>query len=51
MRGVRVLTPTSHVFAFPPLARLFNWAEQAACDAPALRNFGGFLILMARKCR
>jgi SAM-dependent methyltransferase len=49
VRGVRIFTPTSRVFAFPPLGRLFSWAERAACDAPLLRNFGGFLILIARK--
>jgi SAM-dependent methyltransferase len=49
VRGVRVVTPSSHVFAFPPLGRLFAWAEHAACDAPLLRNLGGFLILVAQK--
>ena len=49
VRGVRVLTPTSRVFEFPPLGRLFSWAERVACDAPVLRNLGGFLILVARK--
>jgi SAM-dependent methyltransferase len=49
VRGVRVVTPSSHVFALPPLARLFTWAERLACDAPFLRNLGGFLILVARK--
>jgi SAM-dependent methyltransferase len=49
VRGVRVVTPTSRVFAFPPLGRLFTWAERAACDAPLLRRLGGFLILVARK--
>jgi len=49
VRGVRVVTPASHVFAWPPLGRLFAWAERAACDAPLLRNLGGFLILVARK--
>src|SRR3954452_6994864 len=34
VRGVRVLTPTSRVFALPGAARLFTWAEQAACDLP-----------------
>jgi SAM-dependent methyltransferase len=51
VRGVRVVTPTSHVFAWPPLERLFTWAERRSCDAPLLRNFGGFLILIARKVR
>ncbi|HXI54841.1 MAG: hypothetical protein QOI66_1001 [Myxococcales bacterium] len=49
VRGVRVVTPTSRVFDVPPLARLFSWAERAACDVPGLRNLGGFLILVARK--
>ena len=49
VRGVRVVTPVSHVFAWPTLGRLFAWAERAACDAPLLRNLGGFLILVARK--
>jgi SAM-dependent methyltransferase len=49
VRGVRVVTPSSHVFAVPPLAKLFTWAERAACDAPLLRNLGGFLILVAQK--
>jgi ubiquinone/menaquinone biosynthesis C-methylase UbiE len=49
VRGVRVLTPSSHVFAWPPLGKLFAWAERAACDAPVLRNFGGFLILAVQK--
>jgi len=49
VRGVRVLTPASHVFAWEPLGKLFSWAERAACDAPLFRNLGGFLILVARK--
>jgi hypothetical protein len=46
---VRVVTPTSKVFALAPLGRLFSWAERAACDAPLLRNLGGFLVHIARK--
>jgi ubiquinone/menaquinone biosynthesis C-methylase UbiE len=49
VRGVRILTPTSKVFALPAIGRLFGWAEQAACDLPLLRHLGGFLILVARK--
>jgi SAM-dependent methyltransferase len=49
VRGVRVVTPTSRVFRWAPLGRLFSWAEHAACDAPLLRHLGGFLILIARK--
>jgi len=47
--SVHVVTPSSHVFAYPPLGRLFSWAEHVACDAPLLRNLGGFLILVAQK--
>jgi ubiquinone/menaquinone biosynthesis C-methylase UbiE len=49
MRGVRVVTPTSHVFQVPGLASLFEQAERVACDLPGLRNLGGFLILVGRK--
>ncbi len=49
MRGVRVVTPTSHVFRVPLLATLFERAERLACDAPVLRNLGGFLIVVGRK--
>ena len=49
VRGVRVVTPASHVFAWEPLGKLFAWAERVACDAPLLRNLGGFLILVAQK--
>jgi len=49
VRGVRVVTPTSKVFAWEPLGRLFTWAEHAACDAPLLRHLGGFLVVIARK--
>jgi ubiquinone/menaquinone biosynthesis C-methylase UbiE len=49
MRGVRVLTPTSHVFRVPWVATLFEQAERLACDLPVLRNLGGFVIVIARK--
>jgi hypothetical protein len=49
MRGVRVVTPTSRVFNMPVLSGLFDKAERVACDLPFVRNFGGFLILVARK--
>ena len=49
MRGVRVVTPTSRVFDLPVISGLFDRAERVACDLPLLRNFGGFLILVARK--
>jgi ubiquinone/menaquinone biosynthesis C-methylase UbiE len=49
MRGVRVVTPSSHVFRVPGLAGVMERAERLACDLPVLRNFGGFLIVIGRK--
>ncbi len=49
MRGVRVVTPVSTVFKVPPMARLFRYLEWKAADAPVLRRFGGFLIVVVRK--
>jgi SAM-dependent methyltransferase len=49
VRGVRVVTPTSKVFAVQALGQLFSWVEHAVCDAPLLRHLGGFLIVIARK--
>jgi ubiquinone/menaquinone biosynthesis C-methylase UbiE len=49
VRGVRVLTPASHVFRVPVLAPFFARAERLACDLPGLRNLGGFLVVIARK--
>jgi ubiquinone/menaquinone biosynthesis C-methylase UbiE len=49
VRGVRVVTPFSHVFRVAPLGRAFRALERAACDAPLLRRLGGFLVLVVRK--
>ena len=49
LRGVRVVTPFSHVFRVPVLAGLFKTAERMACDLPGLRHLGGFIIIIARK--
>jgi ubiquinone/menaquinone biosynthesis C-methylase UbiE len=49
LRGVRVVTPVSTVFKVPPLGDLFRYLEWKACDAPVLRRFGGFLIVVVRK--
>jgi SAM-dependent methyltransferase len=49
VRGVRVVTPVSHVFRVAPLGRAFRALERAACDAPVLRRLGGFLVLVVRK--
>lgn len=49
VRGVRVVTPVSHVHRIPIVATLFDKAERVACDLPWLREWGGFLIVIARK--
>jgi SAM-dependent methyltransferase len=51
VRGVRVVTPTSKVFALAPLGQLFTRIERTACDLPLVRNLGGFLIVVAQKRR
>jgi ubiquinone/menaquinone biosynthesis C-methylase UbiE len=48
-RGVRVLTPTSKLWAIPGLGGLFERAERAVCDLPGASQLGGFMIVVARK--
>ena len=48
-RGVRIVTPVSHVHKVPVLGAAFRAAESALADAPWARNFGGFLIAVLRK--
>jgi ubiquinone/menaquinone biosynthesis C-methylase UbiE len=49
LRGVRVLTPISHVYRLPIVARAFEYLEWKAADAPLLRRLGGFLVVVAQK--
>ena len=49
VRGIRVVTPVSHVFRVPVVGRAFELLEWSACDAPLVRRFGGFLIVVAQK--
>jgi ubiquinone/menaquinone biosynthesis C-methylase UbiE len=49
IRGVRVFTPTSKVWAIPGLGGIFEHAERLACDLPGLRRLGGFMILVCQK--
>ncbi|MCP4446676.1 MAG: class I SAM-dependent methyltransferase [Myxococcales bacterium] len=48
-RGVRIVTPVSHVHKVPVLGAAFRAAECALADASWARNFGGFLIAILRK--
>lgn len=49
MRGVRIVTPVSHVHRVPGLGGLFRRAEQRLADLPGVRALGGFLILVAQR--
>ncbi len=49
VRGVRVVTPVSHVHRVPGLARAFEFLEWRAADAPLLKHFGGFMVVVAEK--
>jgi len=49
LAGVRIFTPAASVFRFPSLGALVSRAEHTLCEAPILRKFGGFIILVARK--
>lgn len=49
IRGVRVVTPVSHLHRVPGLRTLVGAAERAASDAPGARRLGGFLIAILRK--
>ncbi len=49
VRGVRVVTPFSHVHKVPLLGRAFAAAEMRAQGAPLLRRLGGFMVVVAQK--
>jgi ubiquinone/menaquinone biosynthesis C-methylase UbiE len=49
LRGVRVITPVSHIHRIPGVRALARAAEHVLADAPGFRRFGGFLIAVARK--
>lgn len=49
IRGVRIFTPAAPVHDLPLVGPLLRGAERAAADAPLLRRFGGFTIVVARK--
>lgn len=49
IRGVRVVTPTSKLWAVPGLGAVCERLERLTCDLPLLRRLGGFMIVIARK--
>jgi SAM-dependent methyltransferase len=49
MRGVRIVTPVSHVHRLPGLGGLMRRAEERLADLPGARALGGFLIVVAQR--
>jgi ubiquinone/menaquinone biosynthesis C-methylase UbiE len=49
VRGVRVVTPVSHVHRVPLVSRAFALLEHGASSAPILRRLGGFMVVVAQK--
>ena len=49
VRGIRILTPVSHMHRLPLIGPALRFAEAKAADAPGLRRLGGFLVVVARK--
>ncbi|MCB9556178.1 MAG: class I SAM-dependent methyltransferase [Deltaproteobacteria bacterium] len=49
VHGVRVFTPVASIHKVPVLRDMFAAAERIARDAPLLRQYGGFMVVVARK--
>ena len=49
VRGIRIVTPVAHIHRIPALGHLVRAAEHRLADVPVVRNFGGFLVAVARK--
>jgi ubiquinone/menaquinone biosynthesis C-methylase UbiE len=49
VRGIRIVTPISHVHRVPGLSQAIRWAERRLADAPLARELGGFLVAALRK--
>jgi SAM-dependent methyltransferase len=48
-RGIRIVTPISHVMRVPGLGAAFRWAEDRLADLPVARDLGGFLVVCAQR--
>lgn len=48
-RGVRIVTPVSHVHRIPGLAQLVRWAEFRLADSAIASGYGGFLIAVCKR--
>lgn len=49
LRGVRIVTPVSHVFRIPGLAAAFRRAETTLSAVPGVRRLGGFVIAVCAR--
>lgn len=49
VRGIRIITPVSHIHRIPGVRHLVRAAEERLADLPVARNFGGFLVAVTRK--
>lgn len=49
VRGVRVFTPFAQAHKVPLLGPLLGYAESVARDAPVVKNFGGFMVVMVTR--
>jgi ubiquinone/menaquinone biosynthesis C-methylase UbiE len=49
VRGLRVVTPVSHVHRLPFLGSMFAFLEEKSLKAPILRRLGGFMVVIAKK--
>ncbi len=49
MRGIRIVTPVSHVHRWPIVGPALRAVERGVADLPGIRRLGGFLLVVARK--
>lgn len=49
LRGVRIVTPVSHVHRIPGVATVFRRAETALSSVPGVRRLGGFVIAVCAR--
>ena len=48
-RGIRILTPVSHIHDVPVVGSVLRRAEGFFADRPLVRDLGGFLIVVAQR--
>jgi len=48
-RGIRIVTPVSHVHRVPGLSSVVRWTEEKLADHRVASRFGGFLVAVLRK--